>query len=253
MAVINLPIWPQDVWNAEYYINQAPPIPILPEEEEGEAGPSNASIASTVPKIKGQRHLLYTIIDCNVEEVAEIVESGVSLDIDDGMGQGPLHWAVQTRCIEMARLLIDHGVDLNAGLPRFDTPPIHCAILVDDYDMTKLLIDHGCDLETVDSAGRTPLSFAASLDSVNIARLLLDSGANMKAKDKKHKMTPLHWAAECDAPKVAALLLERGASVWATDRNTKTPKMIAIMGRKKKVQEVFAAHSRSSKPKSIAP
>ncbi len=44
--------------------------------------------------------------------------------------------------------------------------------------MACLLIDSGADIETTDNDDRTPLNWAADENSLDVARLLLDRGAN---------------------------------------------------------------------------
>lgn len=64
---------------------------------------------------------------------------------------------------------------------------------------------------------RTPLHVAASAGHTEIARLLLDSGADVNARDQGDNATPLHWAAGEGHLETAKLLVERGAILDATD------------------------------------
>jgi ankyrin repeat protein len=64
---------------------------------------------------------------------------------------------------------------------------------------------------------RMPLHVAASAGHTEIARLLLDSGADVNARDQGDNATPLHWAAGEGHLETAKLLVERGANLNATD------------------------------------
>jgi ankyrin repeat protein len=59
--------------------------------------------------------------------------------------------------------------------------------------------------------GKTGLHWAAETDRVDVARLLLDAGADMEATTS-WGATPLDWAATMGSGRVAELLLSRGAS-----------------------------------------
>jgi ankyrin repeat protein len=62
--------------------------------------------------------------------------------------------------------------------------------------------------------GFTVLHRAASSNSVDVARLLIEHGANVNVISKRG-YTPLHRAALSNSVDVARLLLERGANVHA--------------------------------------
>ena len=65
-----------------------------------------------------------------------------------------------------------------------------CAALYDHVEMAKLLVDAGADLEAKNSAGDTPLIIAINQNKLGIASALLDKGANPTITNKKRE-TPL--------------------------------------------------------------
>ncbi|KAH3462598.1 hypothetical protein KXW89_007969, partial [Aspergillus fumigatus] len=64
-------------------------------------------------------------------------------------------------------------------------------------EIVKLLLNTGrVDLESKDSDGQTPLSWAAENGHEGIVKLLLDTGrVDVESKDSDGR-TPLSWAAE---------------------------------------------------------
>ena len=72
-------------------------------------------------------------------------------------------------------------------------------------------------LDTVDSTGRSPLSWAAQRGEDKAVRLLLEHGADPNSNDKSN-MTPLHYAAQADTPKCLLLLIEYGARIYQSTR-----------------------------------
>ena len=59
--------------------------------------------------------------------------------------------------------------------------------------------------------GRTALHFAVEQDRLDVARVLVDSGANLTLETAWGD-TPLHWAGNLGATRVGRLLLDHGAS-----------------------------------------
>jgi ankyrin repeat protein len=53
------------------------------------------------------------------------------------------------------------------------------------------LVERGAPVST---AGRTPLHLAAGSGELAVVKLLLDHGADPKAKDPEFRATPLQWA-----------------------------------------------------------
>ena len=47
------------------------------------------------------------------------------------------------------------------------------------------------DLDSKDSNGQTPLSWAAAKGNEAVVKLLLEKGAELESKDKKYSRTPL--------------------------------------------------------------
>jgi uncharacterized protein len=60
-------------------------------------------------------------------------------------------------------------------------------------------------------SGRTALTEAAIAGHLDVARLLLDHGAEIHWRDRAVGMTPLGWASDCGHPALVELFLQRGA------------------------------------------
>ncbi|MGE0010486.1 MAG: ankyrin repeat domain-containing protein [Candidatus Babeliales bacterium] len=96
-------------------------------------------------------------------------------------------------------------------------PLITLYTLIKDKELNEQslseLIKNGIDLNFY-ATHCTPLSYACKLDSsIEIIRLLLDHGADVRARKDESDRTPLLWACEYTTDiKVLELLLERGAN-----------------------------------------
>ncbi len=93
----------------------------------------------------------------------------------------PLQQAIRGNDLSAARLLVEHGTDIDR------TPGTEAAMLTasraGNLDIVKLLISHGANVSTVTKLGETPLSLARDHNHEDIAAYLIDHGA-AKAKQQ---------------------------------------------------------------------
>jgi ankyrin repeat protein len=123
-----------------------------------------------------------------------------------GEGSTPLMRAAKNGDSATIRLLIEHGVDVNARQKNGTTPLMFAAGLgygtgtfANDYatpaellESVKILVAAGADVNAVSEAGQTPLHFGAQA-SDDIVKFLAASGAKLDVKDKQGR-TPVEMA-----------------------------------------------------------
>jgi ankyrin repeat protein len=95
-------------------------------------------------------------------------------------------------------------------------------------DVARLLLEHGVDINGRGDDGRTPLHVAAGYGNVEVLRVLLEHDANIGAEDTEGR-TPLHEAALNRHVELVGVLLEHGADVDAEDKKGETPFQIASL------------------------
>ncbi len=118
--------------------------------------------------------------------------------------------------IEVVKLLLDRGADINAVSLTNETA-LARAVGVKQYDAVKLLLDRGADIEKSISPDGPPLIYAAGNDDLKMVKLLLERGANVNSRDKDG-YSALSAAAERSVSiETVRYLLKAGA-----DRNFKT-------------------------------
>lgn len=163
-----------------------------------------------------------------------------------------LHYAVQGRQLDVAKLLIERGAEVKAHSEQL------LNLCLDNPAMMKLLVKHGADvkaaagpgwvgdtdLETLAKRHTTPVDinqtdgkFTLLIDACRgnhnapdepcRVQSLLDRGAAINARDYKGK-TALHRAAQAGFLKIGTLLCESGADVEARDNEQETPIFDAV-------------------------
>jgi ankyrin repeat protein len=83
----------------------------------------------------------------------------------------PLHSAIANRRTAIAKLLIEHGADVNS-VQADDFTPLHEAAQNDMLDVTQSLLDRGAHVNARLSNGKTPLALAIDANRNEVADLL---------------------------------------------------------------------------------
>jgi ankyrin repeat protein len=91
------------------------------------------------------------------------------------------------------------------------TTLLHEIVWEGDVRKARLLIEHGADIDAVDEEFRsTPLGIAARWGRRDMAKLLLDCGADPN-RSSASWATPLAWARKKGHSAIASELKQRGA------------------------------------------
>lgn len=83
--------------------------------------------------------------------------------------------------------------------------PFCMAIVKGDLETVKKLIELGEDINQR-SLGLTPVMYAAKYNRCDILKLLIEKGANLKAKDSNNGFTALRFAELSNAKEAKAIL-----------------------------------------------
>jgi uncharacterized protein len=101
-----------------------------------------------------------------------------------GDGFFPLALAAYFGHRTIAEFLLDEGADVNQVAENpIRIAPIHAAVSNKDVEMVRLLIERGADVNARQQKGFTPLQGAAGSGSIEIMDLLLAHGADLAARD----------------------------------------------------------------------
>jgi ankyrin repeat protein len=135
---------------------------------------------------------------------------------------------------DVARLLLEHGADLNVQTDRGSTP-LHIAARDMGTEFVRVLLEHGANVGAKDNKGRTPLH---EVRTDEIARMLLEHDADVGVEDNEGR-TPLH---DVRTDEIARLLLEHGANVDAEDNKGRNPLQIASAKGNDQIMKLLLEH-----------
>jgi len=116
------------------------------------------------------------------EAATYLIAQGALADTPSNNAQRvrPLHSAVASRQVAIARLLIRHGADVNARQVGGFTP-LHGAAQNGQLEMVQLLLEAGANINAEADNGRTPLDYAREGGHDAVIKLLGEHGAVQKA------------------------------------------------------------------------
>ena len=134
----------------------------------------------------------------------------------------PLHYATFCGLRDVVEVLAigTHGV--NSQDFDDELTPLHLASREGHLDIARFLVEHGANLAAQDKHGSTPLHDTSCNGRLDLARFFVEHGANVAAQDQ-HGSTPLHQASGRGHLDRARFLIEHGANVVAEDQNGSTP------------------------------
>ncbi|XP_041460204.1 poly [ADP-ribose] polymerase tankyrase-2-like [Lytechinus variegatus] len=157
-----------------------------------------------------------------------LLSYGADPDARDTQGFVPLHHATRARNKLYVYILLKNGADpdvltLTTAPELQGKTPLQLAIFAPCKSIVELLLLYGANPNCKDEHRNTPLHHVAARGHMEIAKLLIDHGAILTARNTL-RYHPLHRACGAGAtPEMIELLLENGAFVNSTTSLLETP------------------------------
>ena len=153
-------------------------------------------------------HCAQNSLTTSVKRLLSIRNINVNVK-NDVSGSTPLHWAAANGHVEIVRLLLQNGADVNAK-DRWDGTPLHWAASEGHIDILHLLVENGVDLEAQDNVGWRVLHEAADCGHLPfIQELISRYHVDINAREK-NGATALSFASVNDHPTVITFLRANG-------------------------------------------
>lgn len=178
-----------------------------------------------------------------IQIVRLLLESGARINEKNAWGGSALQWAADAGLLDMVKLLIQKGADINAIDMDGFTPLIAAA----NYDseqhnqILKALLDSGAKIDAISKNGDTALMYAIHNFKTDNARTLVKAGANINCKNHLG-ITPLMKAAQLGRLEIAKYLISAGADINAVDARGKTVLAVAKEAGYRTLIEILVDH-----------
>jgi ankyrin repeat protein len=210
----------------------------------------------------GVTPLAIACANANPAMIRKLLAAGADANTADPAGETVLMIAARMGNVDGVKALLDAGAQVNAKDTEAGTA-LMVAVRANHAEVVKFLIDRGAEVDAATRVGKTParrppnagggshgagivrggwpdrgyqeatpggmtaLLYAARDGRLEIVRMLLAAGADLK-KDDVNKISPFAIAITNDQMEVAQFLLERGADINERDNWGRTPLWEAV-------------------------
>ena len=139
--------------------------------------------------------------DGDIERLNWTLEQGADVDTRDQYGLRALMWATKYGHIDIVKILVPKVADIDARLSSKDwrfvrneknfeiaesykgLTALKVALKEKNYEIAKVLLDNGADINARDSDVRTAFRRAIRKKNYEFVKVLLDNGADINARD----------------------------------------------------------------------
>ena len=162
-------------------------------------------------KLNSDKPLILAARKGDFEEVKRLVEKGADVNVKDVALNTPLIAAVTVNHTEMVKYLLEKGAsvedkdydfsysyssfygNVSYDFHCYESSVLFIATYNGNYEVAKMILDRGADVNDINgSEKRTALYEAALLKNSEIVRLLLDYGASINIKDEHMRKNVFH-------------------------------------------------------------
>jgi len=166
-----------------------------------------------------------TVRDNNVDAARKAInQDGVDVNAQSSGGWTPLFTAINKQNLEMVKLLIEHGANVNYKMKDVGHNALFIASQQNNKGIIQLLLEKGLDINQQNKFGETPLFWATNWvdsqrkDHIEIVKFLIKNGANVNIENNSgdsvlSQICKIPYFVVTDPRKLALIkvLLEAGA------------------------------------------
>lgn len=171
-----------------------------------------------------------------------LMERGANLQEKDNSGADALAAAALNGNLANVRVLLAHGARVDSRVALGQLTPLIFAAWRQDPQMAKALLDGGADVNAQDATGATALMWSAYSDYADPAttEVLLAAGADVRHRNRAGE-SAFTWARRRGDTAVSRLLLAKGAEAEPAGTESRSEPVAAPAGVQEAVRKSVAA------------
>ncbi|WP_373716039.1 ankyrin repeat domain-containing protein [Roseateles sp.] len=128
----------------------------------------------------GETPLHFLCVENQIDAVQALIQRGADVNTVNEVGSTPLSDACSLAYLDLVRLLL--ASDAVLWLDGQHDPTLHQAVRGGDVEIVRLILDAGANVNELADLSEAPLHLAVEDDKVEIAELLLARGADPALK-----------------------------------------------------------------------
>ena len=218
---------------------------LLEEYPESKTIPATNLMIERIQKAQKNKALFEAVKKGDIEQVKQLIAEVTDIDAKWGdtaekvsewdEDSTPLYYAVDSNNMDLVKLLVEAGADVNAG----SWPPLCRAVDKNNTAIAEYLIDHGANINVYPVEGWGPLQETVHIsNSIEMAKLLLAKGADINSE-----IYPvLNSAINQERKNLCEFLIQRGADVNAKDKWGQTSLYLAIRNDDSDIMNILIAN-----------
>jgi len=168
---------------------------------------------------RGRTPLHYAAAHGHVEVCAALAEAGPDVNAQDEDGETPLHYAIRRNRPGAAEFLLEQHADTELRNAYGRTPLLLVARETGNIEMARLLIGAGANVNAMDRYGAPPLGLAAWRGFRGLVNLFLDEGAELPSAASQDAQFLVMMSAEKGLDRLFVLLADSGADLTMRNDN----------------------------------
>ncbi|HBL98361.1 TPA: hypothetical protein DDZ86_01815 [Candidatus Dependentiae bacterium] len=138
----------------------------------------------------------------NIEIIKLLLYKGEDINFTTKSGETPFHCACKNNNLDVINLLLKKGANLNlkTGPENCDLTALHFACNSNSIKVIEFLINKKVDPDPKSKGNYTPLHYACDNNNFEIVKLLIEKGAKPNTRSNDRYLTPLHYALKNNRP-----------------------------------------------------
>lgn len=156
-----------------------------------------------------------------------MIDAGVNIYASSKSNLQPIHIACSKRNVEIVKLLLDNGADINSALNH--DKPVHFAASNSDSRVIKLLFEKGANINESNGYGTKPIHIACRNHNLSVLEFLINDGGVSVDEPHVHGFGPIHIVCEFNHLHMLEFLIKKGANIESQNSCGRRPIHLACM------------------------